>query len=75
MRAAEASGTTAAALAARNALAFEQLAEREDFYNVGQSGASTAGNDSSVRGERFSIHFNVSGIDFPAYEARYTVEP
>ncbi len=57
------------------ALLIEQLAEREDFYNVGQSGASTAGNDSSVRGERFSIHFNVSGIDFPAYEARYTVEP
>lgn len=57
------------------ALLIEQLAEREDFFNVGQSGTST-GDNSSSRGERFSINFNVSGVDFPAYEDKYpVVEP
>jgi hypothetical protein len=57
------------------ALLIEQLAEREDVFNVGQSGTST-GDNSSSRGERFSIHFNISGVDFPAYEEKYpVVEP
>lgn len=57
------------------ALLIEQLAEREDFYNVSQS-SSSSGDMSSERGQRFGIRFNVSGIDFPAYEAKYpVVEP
>lgn len=49
----------------------EQLAEREDFYNVSQRSSSSAGNDASGRGQRFTIGFNVSGVDFPGYEARF----
>jgi hypothetical protein len=57
------------------ALLIEQLAEREDFFNVSQSGTSSGDNRSSL-GERFSIQFNVSGIDYPGYEAKYAaVEP
>lgn len=57
------------------ALLIEQLAEREDFYNVSQS-SNTSGDQGSSRGQRFGIRFNVSGIDFPAYEAKYpVVEP
>lgn len=57
------------------ALLLEQLAEREDFYNVGQSRGSSGGN-STGGGERFGIRFNVSGIDFPGYEQKYlVVEP
>ena len=57
------------------AFLIEQLAEREDVFNVGQSGTST-GDNSSSRGERFSIHFNISGVDFPGYEQKYpVVEP
>ncbi len=57
------------------ALLIEQLAEREDFFNVNQSGSSS-GDAQSSRGERFSINFNVSGVDFPGYETKYpAVEP
>ncbi len=57
------------------ALLIEQLAEREDFFNVSQSGASSGDNRSSL-GERFSIQFNVSGIDYLGYEAKHAaVEP
>jgi hypothetical protein len=57
------------------ALLIEQLAEREDFYNVSQS-SSSSGDSSFSRGERFGIRFNVSGVDFPGYEAKYpVVEP
>jgi hypothetical protein len=57
------------------ALLIEQLAEREDFFNVSQS-SSSSGDQSSSRGQRFGIRFNVSGIDFPGYEAKYpVVEP
>lgn len=57
------------------ALLIEQLAEREDFYNWGQS-RSSSGDNSTSRGERFGIRFNVSGIDFPGYEQKYpAVEP
>ena len=57
------------------ALLIEQLAEREDFYNVSQS-SSSSGDQRSSRGQRFGIRFNISGIDFPGYEARYSaVEP
>ncbi len=57
------------------ALLLEQLAEREDFYNVGQS-RSSSGSNSSSRGERFGIRFNIRGVDFPGYEEKYAaVEP
>ncbi|HEY0962438.1 MAG TPA: hypothetical protein VGE69_08780 [Pseudomonadales bacterium] len=57
------------------ALLIEQLAEREDFYNVSQS-SNSSGEQGAGRGQRFGIRFNVSGIDFPAYEAKYpVVEP
>lgn len=53
----------------------DQLAAREDFFNVSQS-SSSSGDDSSVRGQRFGIRFNVSGVDFPGYEEKYpVVEP
>jgi len=52
------------------ALLIEQLAEREEFFNVGQS-RSSSGSDSSERGDRFGIRFSISGIDFPGYEAQY----
>lgn len=54
------------------ALLIEQLAEREDFYNVSQS-SNSSGDQGASRGQRFGIRFNVSGIDFPAYEAKYPV--
>ena len=57
------------------ALLIEQLAEREDFYNVGQS-RSSSGGDSTGGDQRFGIRFNVSGVDFPGYEQKYpVVEP
>jgi hypothetical protein len=57
------------------ALLIEQLAEREDFFNVSQS-SSSSGDQSSSRGQRFGIRFNVNGIDFPGYEEKYpVVEP
>jgi hypothetical protein len=52
------------------ALLIEQLAELEDFYNVGQSRSSSGGN-SAARGDRFGIRFNINGVDFPAYETKY----
>jgi hypothetical protein len=52
------------------AVLIEQLAEREAFYDVGQSRSSSSGN-SELMGDRFGIRMNVSGIDFPGYEARY----
>jgi hypothetical protein len=54
------------------ALLIEQLAEREDFYNVSQS-SNSSGDQGASRGQRFGIRFNVSGVDFPAYEAKYPV--
>jgi len=51
------------------ALLIEQLAEREEFFNVGQS-RSSSGN-SNERGDRFGIRFSVSGVDFPGYEEQY----
>ena len=52
------------------ALLIEQLSEREEFYDVGQSRSSSAGNIGS-RGDRFGVRLNVSDVDFPAYEAQY----
>jgi hypothetical protein len=52
------------------ALLIEQLADRQDFYNVSQSRSSSGSND---RGEGFGIRFNVSGVDYPGYEAKYPV--
>lgn len=52
------------------ALLIEQLAELELFYNVGQSRSSSGGNNASL-GDRFGIRMNLSGIDFPAYEANH----
>jgi hypothetical protein len=54
------------------ALLIEQLAEREDFYNVSQS-SNSSGDQGASRGQRFGIRFNVSGVDFPAYEAQFPV--
>lgn len=54
------------------AVLIEQLAEREEFYNVGQSRSSSSGN-SELLGDRFGIRMNASGIDFPGYEAKYPV--
>lgn len=57
------------------ALLIEQLAEREDFYNVSQS-SNSSGNQGANRGQSFGIRFNVSDVDFPEYEAKYpVVEP
>ena len=52
------------------ALLIEQLSEREEFFDVGQSRSSSAGNTGS-RGDRFGVRLNVSNVDFPAYEALY----
>ena len=52
------------------ALLIEQLSEREEFFDVGQSRSSSAGNTAS-RGDRFGIRLNVSDVDYPAYEAQY----
>ncbi len=54
------------------AVLIEQLAEREEFYNVGQSRSSSSGN-SELIGDRFGIRMNASGIDYPGYEAKYPV--
>lgn len=54
------------------AVLIEQLAEREEFYDVGQSRSSSSGN-SELMGDRFGIRMSVSGIDFPGYEAKYPV--
>jgi hypothetical protein len=54
------------------AVLIEQLAEREQFYNVGQSRSSSSGN-SELLGDRFGIRMNASGIDYPGYEAEYPV--
>lgn len=51
------------------ALLLEQLAEHEAFYNVGQS-RSSSGNE-AAGGTRFGIRFNVSDVDFAAYEQRH----
>lgn len=52
------------------ALLIEQLSEQELFYNVGQS-RGTSGGGASNRGDQFGIRMNVSGIDFPAWEAKH----
>jgi hypothetical protein len=54
------------------ALLIEQLAENEAFFNVSQSRSSSAGSRDGG-GDRFGIRMGVSGIDFPAYEARHPV--
>lgn len=54
------------------AVLIEQLAEREEFYDVGQSRSSSSGN-SELMGDRYGIRISVSGIDYPGYEARYPV--
>lgn len=43
----------------------ELLAEKEEFYNVGQS--------TNTRGSQFGIRLNLSSVDFPAYEEKYPV--
>ena len=52
------------------AVLIEQLAQREEFYNVGQS-RSSSGSNSTARGDRFGIRFNISNVDFPGYEEAY----
>lgn len=54
------------------ALLLEQLAEREQFYDVGQSRTSS-GSESSERGDRFGIRFSLSDVDFSGYEEQYPV--
>jgi hypothetical protein len=55
------------------AVLIEQLAEREEFFDVGQSRSSSSGDESSARGDRFGIRFSLSDIDFQAYEAKHPV--
>jgi len=50
----------------------EELAQNEAFYDVTQNRSSSAG-AADRSGDRFGIRLGVSGIDFPAYEARYPV--
>ena len=45
----------------------ELLAEKEEFYNVGQSTSTRDG------GARFGIRLNLSNVDFENYEAKYPV--
>lgn len=52
------------------ALLLELLAEREEFFNVGQSRSSSAG-DRTNRGDGFGIRFSTSGVDYAAYETKY----
>jgi hypothetical protein len=52
------------------ALLMEQLAEREEFYDVSQS-RSSSGSDGGERGDRFGIRFSLSGVDFAGYEASH----
>ncbi|MES2626966.1 MAG: hypothetical protein V4628_16890 [Pseudomonadota bacterium] len=54
------------------AVLIEQLAEREEFYDVGQSRSSSSGN-SELMGDRFGIRMSVSEVDYPGYEAKYPV--
>jgi hypothetical protein len=54
------------------AVLIEQLAEREEFYDVGQSRSSSSGN-SELMGDRFGIRMSVSDVDYPGYEAKYPV--
>jgi len=44
----------------------EQLSEKEDFYNVGQS-------TNTRDGGQFGIRMNLSGVDFDAYDEKYPV--
>ncbi|MDT8399094.1 MAG: hypothetical protein RQ899_10815 [Pseudomonadales bacterium] len=48
----------------------EQLAAREEFYDVTQSGRVSGGN-SSARGDSFGIRMNLANIDFKSYDAKY----
>lgn len=50
------------------ALLVEQLAEQELFRAVVQSRSSSGGGD-AARGARFGIRMQLTGADFPAYEA------
>ncbi|MDR0781427.1 MAG: hypothetical protein LBF16_12170 [Pseudomonadales bacterium] len=52
------------------ALLIERLAENEAFFDVSQSRSSSAG-AASGGGDRFGIRMSVSGVDFPAYNARH----
>ncbi len=52
------------------ALLVEQLAEHEEFYDVGQS-RSSAGGEGGTRGDRFGIRLHLSGADFAGYESKY----
>ena len=45
----------------------ELLAEKEEFYNVGQSTNTRGG------GSQFGIRMNLSSVDFEAYEEKYPV--
>lgn len=54
------------------AVLIEQLAEREEFFNVGQSRSSSSGN-SELMGDRFGIRMQSSDVDYPGYEAKYPV--
>ena len=45
----------------------EQLAEKEEFYNVSQSTSSRGA------GSQFGIRLNLSSVNFPAYEQKYPV--
>lgn len=53
------------------ALLVEQLSEREQFYDVGQS-RSSSGGEGGVLGDRFGIRLHLNGVDFPAYEEKYS---
>ena len=53
------------------ALLMEQLAEREEFYDISQS-RSSSGGDGGARGDRFGIRFSLNGVDFTAYDKRHT---
>ena len=50
------------------ALLVEQLADEELFYSVTQS-RSSSGSGAGGRGARFGIRMQLSGADFPGYEA------
>jgi len=45
----------------------ELLAEKEEFYNVGQSTNTRGG------GSQFGIRMNLSSVDFEAYEEKYPI--
>lgn len=52
------------------ALLVEQLSEREEFFEVGQS-RSSSGGEGGTRGDRFGIRLHLSGADFLGYETKY----